>query len=556
MDALGEAAIQLPWLSPCAASLVALARAPAAEAWVVVRTDPGCVLLLLRHALPQPDPTRLSLFPTLLRDPAPLEAARCRLEYPGLGYADWGHPVLRPIYQSALYCARLAQALAERAGRCPPDHAWVCGLLAPLGWLAASAADSERLRRGWEEVAADFDSAAVARRLNRLWQLPPWVGAVSGHLALPADTAESLGADTELFRVAQLAVGLARQRGRGLNLAVGAAPTDLAAALDLAGAQIEAAVREAEAELERPSCWEAPARVPLLPELLALAAENRRVRDWPSLERLQQDIDTLQAALEQQRAGEEGRLQTRKLAALAELAAGAGHEINNPLAVISGQAQYLLGREEDPARQRSLQTIVNQATRIHQTLTDLMQFARPPVPRRQAVDAGALLREVAAALAPLADQRRVRLVCTEPPTPVTLYADPAHTRTALRCLLRNAVEAAPPEGWAGVRVETGPDTIILVVEDSGPGLSAADREHLFDPFYCGRKAGRGRGLGLPTAWRLAREHGGDVHHEPRDQGPTRFDLRLPALAVLPSPAPAAPPGAPALGTDDHAVPAA
>src|SRR5207302_4414792 len=129
--------------------------------------------------------------------------------------------------------------------------------------------------------------------------------------------------------------------------------------------------------------------LPLLPELLRLAADNRRLRDGPSLEALHQDVDALQSALQGQRAGEGERLQRLKLAALAELAAGAGHEINNPLAVISGQAQYLLKRlqisdcrfqiEKPTDTDRppdfgglkseicgSLRTIVGQATRIHQ----------------------------------------------------------------------------------------------------------------------------------------------------------------------------------------------
>ena len=75
-----------------------------------------------------------------------------------------------------------------------------------------------------------------------------------------------------------------------------------------------------------------------------------------------------------------------------------------------------------------------------------------------------------------------------------------------------------------------PDRLHLVVEDSGPGLTSAQREHLFDPFYSGRQAGRGRGLGLSTAWRLAREHGGDVSLDDPSEGPTRFVLGLPCEA--------------------------
>jgi signal transduction histidine kinase len=70
-----------------------------------------------------------------------------------------------------------------------------------------------------------------------------------------------------------------------------------------------------------------------------------------------------------------------------------------------------------------------------------------------------------------------------------------------------------------------------VVEDSGPGPAEADLDHLFDPFYSGREAGRGRGLGLAIAWRLARVNGGDVRYAPVPGGPTRFVLELPATAA-------------------------
>jgi signal transduction histidine kinase len=203
-----------------------------------------------------------------------------------------------------------------------------------------------------------------------------------------------------------------------------------------------------------------------------------------------------------------------------------------------------------------LQAVVRQSQRIHQTLRDLMQFARPPRPRRQPADLGALVGAVAAELAEFAAERRVRLrwdggpaerngavhpLTPSPLPPLTVHADAAQVRNALTCLLRNAIEAAPADGWAAVRLEA-PDAgrVDVVVEDSGPGLTAAQREHLFDPFYSGRQAGRGRGLGLPTAWRLARENGGDVRLVNPGPGPTRFVLTLP-LAVAERPAQAGDP---------------
>jgi signal transduction histidine kinase len=354
-------------------------------------------------------------------------------------------------------------------------------------------------------------------------------------------------------------------------LSVGATVAEAAAALGRSQGELEEVAGAAQGALPAMT-WEPPEGVPLLRDLLALAAENRRLSSAVALERLECDVDSLHQALRRRKGEEAERLQALKLSALAEFAAGAGHEINNPLAVISGQAQYLLShadeggaapeengvREEDgqsPAvatrpptlapetRRKALQTIIGQTKRIHQLLSGLMQFARPPRPRKEALNVPGVVREVAASLQELAIQRRVRLVCPElaPPapmngsgpgpdacTPVTIFADRHQVGTALACLLRNAIEAAPPDGWAGVRLETpGPDRLELVVEDNGSGPSPPEREHLFEPFYSGRSAGRGKGLGLAMAWRLAREHGGDVRFDALPGGPTRFVLSLP-----------------------------
>jgi signal transduction histidine kinase len=180
----------------------------------------------------------------------------------------------------------------------------------------------------------------------------------------------------------------------------------------------------------------------------------------------------------------------------------------------------------------SLSKIVGQTHRIHSILTELMQFARPPAPRMKTLAMRALIHEVANSLQSLALERQVRIVCPEPAGEMAFEGDPLQLRTALTALLRNAIEAAPTDGWASVRVETNAaGGLDLVVEDNGQGPTAATREHLFDPFYSGRSAGRGRGMGLPTAWRLARQHGGDVSFGGIIQGVTRFVLTLPAAGV-------------------------
>jgi signal transduction histidine kinase len=542
---LGDAATQLAWLSPCAASLVALARAPTAAAWGQVRSDPGCVLLLVREAFPARSISGLSFFPALLGEPHVLEAVLRHLRESPAGWVDWQDALLRPIYQASITYARSAAAVAEQLDSCAVDNAWVGALLAPLGWLAAAAVDPMQTTGCLTDITRcpgrtwGLEPAAIARRLCHSWRLPAWLATICGHLALPLPVAQTLGADPALFQVVQLAVGLVQEQGAGLALDV-PAPAEVAAALGLATPEFEAVRRSIARSIDQPLpelAWQPPQRLPLLPDLLSLAVDKLRLGDRPTLSLLERQVDCLQRALVEQRQEEENRLQVQKLSAMAELAAGAGHEINNPLAVISGQAQYLLSHEEEPARRRALQTITSQAQRIHQILMELMQFARPPAPQRQILDAGNLMQEVAVVLQGLANERKVRLVCTSPGMLLGIHADPAQARTALSCLLRNAIEAAPAEGWAGVRAEpAGSASVVFIVEDNGPGLTQVEREHLFDPFYSGRKAGRGRGLGLPTAWRLAHQHAGEVRFDDTCQTPTRFLLTLPR-ANLPEPRP-------------------
>jgi signal transduction histidine kinase len=266
--------------------------------------------------------------------------------------------------------------------------------------------------RRTQEWLWGLDQAAIARRLSQHWHLPRWLAVVVGYLGLPLETAKSLGAEPELFSVVQLAVRLAQGgdhnpgtnvAGRHpsgnaapLHLAVGSTMTDATKSLGLSVDEAEACRAALGDEPPFGLSWEAPQANPLLCDLLALAADNRRLSNPVTRERWDRDADILHSALREQIAGEARRLQTQKLSALAEFAAGAGHEINNPLAVISGQAQYLLSHfrlgdrkpiadgaaVNDSASpsvwEKALQTIIAQTQRIHQVLTDLMQFARPP----------------------------------------------------------------------------------------------------------------------------------------------------------------------------------
>jgi hypothetical protein len=214
------------------------------------------------------------------------------------------------------------------------------------------------------------------------------------------------------------------------------------------------------------------------------------------------------------------RLQAEKLASLAELAAGAGHEINNPLAVIAGRAQLLEQDETDPERRRELVLIRAQALRVHEMIADLMLFARPPEPRFERCDLALLLAELVAELQPQAAERHTSLTYRagdrSPSIDAgSMHLDPVQLKVALRALCENALQALGRGGHIEVILRGAPDAAEIVVRDDGPGIAPEIRRHIFDPFYSGRPAGRGLGLGLSKCWRIVTAHGGtiDVHSE-------------------------------------------
>jgi len=204
------------------------------------------------------------------------------------------------------------------------------------------------------------------------------------------------------------------------------------------------------------------------------------------------------------------RLHRNKMAALKELAYGLSHEINNPLANISTRAQQLQRGEQDPSRVATLQRIIDQVYRAHEMIADLMFYANPPAAKPLPCDLNTILRSVADSFAAECKRHNIRLEVTVPPEPTTVSVDPDMIGEAIRVLIRNAVEAIGCQGTIVVSVASNGNLIKLHVADSGPGLSESARQHAFDPYFSGREAGRGLGLGLCRAYRIARLHHSDI----------------------------------------------
>ncbi len=205
-----------------------------------------------------------------------------------------------------------------------------------------------------------------------------------------------------------------------------------------------------------------------------------------------------------------------KLASIKQLAYGASHEVNNPLANISTRAQTLLRDETDPDRRRKLSTINAQAFRAHEMIANLMLFAHPPDPVFESFDFETLVREVLDEIDETINEQGTRVEFAPPDEPILIEADRTQIAVLLKALCRNSYEALKSGGWISISLETlqDPDSdqamVHLDVIDNGPGMSQEVSKHIFDPFFSGREAGRGLGFGLSKVWRIVEMHGGSI----------------------------------------------
>jgi len=270
-----------------------------------------------------------------------------------------------------------------------------------------------------------------------------------------------------------------------------------------------------------------------LPNHPARAAWSRWAEAIAHRERLVDRLDEVVFAYRNQCEDHDREGPSERLEALAEFAAGAGHELNNPLAVIVGRAQLLLAKAGDAETVRSLRAVIGQARRAHRILRDLMYVARPPALRPRPCVPDDIVRSCLRDLQPEAEARGLRLLGELDEPSRGVWFDPEPLRHLIDVLIRNALEATPSGGTIRVTSRLDRSQLEWTVRDDGGGVDPRDGQHLFDPFFCGRQAGRGLGLGLPRVARFIDQAGGRLRWQSSPGQGTTFRITLPLPAEPP-----------------------
>ena len=219
-------------------------------------------------------------------------------------------------------------------------------------------------------------------------------------------------------------------------------------------------------------------------------------------------------------------LEHQKLEALAEFAAGVGHEFNNPLAVIGGRAQLLLREITNEEHRKHLASILSQVRRAYEMIADIRLFARPPKPEPVEADITAILNGVVAKFSDANSGNKIVWDLHNVSDDVRLYIDPGFLETILAALCKNSVEAIGTQGHIKISCEYCPEGVIVQIEDNGPGVPPEHVPLLFSPYFSGRQAGRGLGFGLCKASRLLELMGGRINFENRTPNGAKFTITM------------------------------
>ena len=239
--------------------------------------------------------------------------------------------------------------------------------------------------------------------------------------------------------------------------------------------------------------------------------------------------------VDQRQRAEEGLRQTLRLAAAGEMAGAIAHEVNQPLTAVTNygrSAQMLLDRDRSgpPQARDIIARILVEAERAAEVVRRLRDFFRAGTTRLEVVQVEELLSAARRMGESAIEGRNMAFEVENPSSLPPLFIDRLQIEVVLRNLIANAVESVIGSGRQGGRI-----TVLLkrhddrhlriVVADNGPGISAANREGLFEPFVSGKPTGMGLGLAVSRA--IAEAHGGSL--EAAAVGHGEFHLVLPCV---------------------------
>ncbi len=259
-------------------------------------------------------------------------------------------------------------------------------------------------------------------------------------------------------------------------------------------------------------------------ELVVVRERERDLAQQELIKRLQEERQ-----LAQQKVQFESQLaEYEKYAALAQLALGAAHEINNPLLGILSHLELELREAKTDDERTEIEQCIEGTKRISQTIRGLLNYTRPDPLLLTRIQLSRLVDDTLSFLAHQPLFRGIKMERRIPSDLPEISADANQLSQILMNLLLNAAQASPEGGTITIAAQkfTDTDTLEIAVSDTGHGIPPDVLTHVFEPFFT-TKRGKGTGLGLSISQAYVRSHGGDIRIESQPQHGTTVRITLP-----------------------------
>lgn len=228
---------------------------------------------------------------------------------------------------------------------------------------------------------------------------------------------------------------------------------------------------------------------------------------------------------------------TDRLATLGELAAGAAHEIKNPLTAIRSTIQYLSKDfMDDPVKSEMITELITEVERINKIVQGLMSFARPSELNTSEVDIEQLINQTLVLINATLRKQNIDIQFEYFTEKTTILGDLEQLKQVFLNIMLNAIEAMSrnePEKprtliisiEKGAAIDTHNRYLIVSFEDSGKGIEAKDIENVFNPFFTTKE--EGTGLGLAISYGVVNRHEGEIEVKSIPGKGTSFIVKLP-----------------------------
>jgi len=223
--------------------------------------------------------------------------------------------------------------------------------------------------------------------------------------------------------------------------------------------------------------------------------------------------------------------QSEKFKAVATLASGMAHEIKNPLTAIKTFTEYLPQKLDDKQFLEKFSKIASsEVNRINDLVNQLLDFAKPSPLKLEPTDIHPLIEDTINFLSNQCIQNNIKVSLSLNPYPLSLTADKNQLKQALLNIILNAIEVMKTGGILTIRTEinpSAPQTLLITIKDTGPGIAKEDLKHIFEPFFT--KKDGGTGLGLAITYGIIEQHQGKIKVKSTVGKGTEFFIELPVI---------------------------